>query len=181
MITLNLRALLNEVILEVGDMEQISPYKYSKTSNTNYNFTTEQGDRVNVEFPTYPLNYIKSSLPNDIDKNGEFTNIEFSIEGVDSQFKKSNYKYLVKILKTIMDITLKYLSTNTPQYVLIAATNKTKGKEYDELDPQKIQLYQAMVLKNINKLPKYNGDWGYRKISNVLGMKGDSILLYNGN
>ena len=180
MITLNLRALLNEVILEVGDMEQISPYKYSKISNIEYNFTTEQGDRVNVEFPTYPLKYIGDSLPNDIDENGNFTNIEFSIEGVDSQFKKSNYGYLVKILKTIMDITLEYLSTNSPQYVLIAATHKVKEKGYEELDPQKIQLYQAMILKNINKLPKYNGPWRYRKLHNVLGMKGDSILLENG-
>jgi hypothetical protein len=181
MITLNLRALLNEVILEVGDMEQISPYKYSKTSNISYNFITEQNDTVNVEFPTYPLKDIKDSLPNDIDENGEFTNIEFSIEGVDSQFKKSNYKYLVKILKTILNITLDYLENNYPKYILIAASNKSPLKSQDEFDPQKTQLYQSMVLKNLNKLPKYDGNWGYRKIPNVIGIKGDSILLYNGN
>jgi hypothetical protein len=181
MTTLKLRALLNEVILEVGDMENISSYPFKKISNTSYEFETEQGDTINVDLPTYPLKDIKDSLPNDIDENGKFTNIEFGIMGVDTQFKKSDYKYLIKILKTILNITLDYLKNNQPKYILIAATNKSTSKSNDEFDPQKTQLYQAMVLKNLNKLPKYNGNWKYRKIPNVVGIKGDSILLYNGN
>jgi hypothetical protein len=36
------------------------------------------------------------------------------------------------------------------------------------------------MLKNINKLPKYNGPWGYRKLHNVLGIEGDAIFLESG-
>lgn len=181
MITLNLRALLREVLNEVGELEGIESYSFSKTSNDMYKFKTEQGDKVIVKFALYPLTYIENSLPKDIDPNGTFINIEFEVEGEDTQFRKSTYNYLIKILKTIFNITLDYLKINHPKYILIVATNKSKQKSSEELDQQKGKLYQAIMLKNINKLPKYNGTWGYKKIPNVLEMEGDSILLYNGN
>jgi hypothetical protein len=180
MITLGLRALLREILKEVGELEGIESYSFSKISNDMYEFETEQGDKVRVKFALYPLTYIEDSLPSDIDSSGTFINIEFEVENQDTQFRKSTYSYLIKILKTVFNITLDYLKINHPKYILIAATNKFKEKSSEELDLQKGKLYQAIMLKNINKLPKYNGTWGYRKLHNVLGIEGDAILLENG-
>jgi hypothetical protein len=180
MITLELRALLREMLKEVGELDGIESYSFSKISNDKYKFKTEQGDEVRVKFALYPLTYIEDSLPSDIDSSGTFINIEFEVKNQDTQFRKSTYSYLIKILKTIFNITLDYLKINHPKYILIVATNKSKEKSSEELDPQKGKLYQAIMLKNINKLPKYNGPWGYRKLHNVLGIEGDAIFLESG-
>ncbi len=175
--TTNLKALLYEVISEIGDVANIESYSFTKISNQNYEFETEQGDIVKVFFFQAPLSVISIEDPTE----NKFVNIGFSISGSETQLKKSTYSYLIKIIRTVIDVTLNYLTTNHPKYLFISATNKSDEKSSIEFDTQKNQLYQAIMLKNINKLPKYNGEWKYKILNDVLGMKGDSILLYNGN
>jgi hypothetical protein len=176
--TTNLKALLYEVISEIGDVENIESYSFTKISNQNYEFETDQGDKVKVVFFIAPLSVLNVKDPN---PKQTFTNVGFSISGSETQLKKSTYSYLIKIIKTVIDVILDYLKTNHPKYLFISATNKSDEKSSIEFDTQKNQLYQAIMLKNINKLPKYNGEWKYKILNGVLGMKGDSILLYNGN
>ena len=175
--TIKLKALLYEVISEVGDVENIESYPFIKTSNQNYKFETEQGDKVEVSFMVFPLSVINIEDPS-VDT---FINVGFTISGVDTQFKKSTYSYLIKILKTILNITLDYLKSNQPKYIFLSSSNKSEEKYSSEWDSQKNQIYQAIILKNIGKLPKYNGNWKFKILNDVLGYKGDSILLYNGN
>lgn len=175
--TIKLKALLYEVISEVGDMENINSYSFTKTSDKVYEFETEQGDKVKVTFQVAPLSILKIEDP----LVNKFINIGFTISGSDTQFKKTTYSYLIKILKTITYVTDDYLKINQPKYLFLAATNKSDEKSMNEFDDQKIRLYQAIMIKNINKLPEYNGKWKYKILDNVFRMKGDSILLYNGN
>jgi hypothetical protein len=175
--TIKLKALLYEVISEVGDVENIESYSFTKTSNQNYEFETEQGDIVKVVFQVAPLSVLKIEDP----ITDKFTNIGFTISGSETQFKKSTYSYLIKILKTIIDIIIDYLKINHPKYIFISSTNKSDEKSTIEFDAQKNKLYQAIILKNINKLPEYNGKWKYKILDDIFGIKGDSILLYNGN
>jgi len=176
--TTNLKALLYEVISEVGDIQNIDSYSFTKISNESYEFETEQGDKVKVSFLIAPLSILKVEDP---DHKQTFTNIGFTISGSETQLKKSTYSYLVKIIKTVIDVILDYLKINHPKYIFISATNKSDEKSMVEFDLQKGKLYQAIMLKNINKLPKYNGEWNYKILDNALGLTGDSILLYNGN
>lgn len=175
--TIKLKALLYEVISEVGDIENIDSYSFTKNSNQTYEFETEQGDKVKVIFLVAPLSILKIKDPL-VDK---FINIGFTISGSETQLKKTTYSYLIKILKTITDVIVDYLKTNHPKYLFLSATNKSDEKSMIEFDNQKSRLYQAIMIKNINKLPEYNGKWKYKILDNVYGMKGDSILLYNGN
>ena len=175
--TIKLKALLHEVISEVGDVENIGSYSFTKTSNKTYEFETEQGDKVKIVFQVAPLSILKIEDP----LVDTFINVGFTISGSETQLKKSTYSYLIKILKTITDAIVDYLKINHPKYLLISATNKSDEKSMIEYDDQKSRLYQAIMIKNINKLPEYNGKWKYKILNNVFGIKGDSILLYNEN
>jgi len=176
--TTSLKALLYEVISEIGDIQNIESYPFLKKSNELYGFETEQGDKVEVSFLVGPLGVLNIEDPN---PQQTFTNVAFTISGSETQLKKSTYSYLIKIIKTVVDVLLDYLKTNHPKYIFISATSKSDEKSTVEFDSQKGRLYQAIMLKNINKLPKYEGEWKYKILDNALGLKGDSILLYNGN
>jgi hypothetical protein len=173
--TLKLKAILNEILNEVGDLNNIPSYSYEEKDKGHYSFMTEEKEEVNVFMEEFPLSFIGI---NDTDIN-EFTNISFTFNDSETQAIKTNYKTLIRTLKTVQDITLKYLNLTKPKYIFISATNKSP-ESGQIVDPQKSQLYQSIMLKNISKLPKYNGNWKYLILNNLSFIKGESIFLYNG-
>lgn len=175
--SLRLKYILHEVLKEVGELTNITPYKFTKTNNNNYTFITDDNIKGEVSFKIYPIELLSDSIPNDIDLTQPFTNIQFELGQEDTQYKKSDYKYLIKAIKTVFDITMDYLKTNHPQYILISATHKEGNP--DIVDPQKTSLYQSIMLKNLHKLPNPKGKWGYKILNNILDIQGQSILLYN--
>lgn len=175
--TIRLKSILKEVLNEIGDIQNIKPYPFSKTSNQLYEFETEDGELVQVSFLIAPISLIGIEDT----KEKTFTNIGFTISGSETQLKKSKYSYLIKILKTVVEVIIDYLKINHPKYLFISSTNKTDEKSMIIWDSQKTKLYQAIMIKNINKLPKYGGEWKYKILDNALNIEGESILLYNEN
>ena len=78
------------------------------------------------------------------------------------------------MLKTVFDITMEYIQNNNPSHLFIAGTNKDESSSTISWDKQKTELYQAIVIKNLHKLP---GNWKYEIIYNALGIEGKSLLI----
>lgn len=141
--------LLSEIINEVGDLSNIEPYKFS-LKDTGGDFKTEEGYRVNVNLTKWSSNLHKNLVfPPIVEIEGKnIYNIGYSIEGEGSQFIKSNYKTLIKILKTvslIIEHHVKRLDSQNPIFTLFATDKRGKGHE----DKQKTLIYKEILSKNI--------------------------------
>jgi len=141
--------LLSEIINEIGDLSNIEPYKYN-LKGTGGDFKTEEGYRVNVNISKWPSDFHKNLIfPPIVETEGKnIYNIEYSVEGETSQFTKSNYKILIKILKTVSLIVKHYvekLDSQNPIFTLFATDKKGKGQE----DKQKTLIYKEILSKNI--------------------------------
>lgn len=143
--TLSLLTLLHEVIAEVGDLKNIQPYPHSDDS-----FTLEDGSIVKVEMYKLASREIFQTLkiPNILNtREGDVYNISFSVEDVDAQFKKSSYAELVRIIKTVMDILVDQTeSLEIGSTFIITPISKLGALR---LDPQKYELYKAILTKNL--------------------------------
>jgi hypothetical protein len=144
----NLISLLTEIINEVGDFSNIEPYEYNLT-DIGGDFTIENkykakvvimewGDNTEFKFP--PIVENPSSRP--------IYNIGYEIEGSAEQFLRSNYKILIKILKTVSLIVeehIKQLDSKNPIFTIFSTGKKGVGYE----DPQKMILYKEILSKNL--------------------------------
>lgn len=141
-----MRIQLINILNEVGDLEGIEAYPYSSNK-----FITDNGWEVSVELSVIPFGEFQSlNIPT---KRRNTINVSYSIEGEESQYKKTTYKELIKILKTVTDIVLQYVKDhpNTEALVFFAA-NKDPQNLLTKTDPQKSSLYKTIVLKRMSQL-----------------------------
>lgn len=146
---ISLFQLLTEIISEVGEFNNIEPYKYI-TNERGGEFKTDEGNRVTVSVTEWPLQLYKNfEFPPIVDTTSKpMYNIGYSVEGEGDQFIKTNYKTLIKILKTvslIIEYHLKQLDYKNPIFTVFATGKKGKGHE----DPQKTMLYKEILSKNL--------------------------------
>jgi len=144
--TLSLKIILESIIKETGDLENIIPYDY-----INGEFITEEGWKVVVKFSHIKEpDYSYLNLPF---RQKNVKAVEYTIEGEQSQYKKTTYSKLIKILKTISDITIEYINDNPNlQALVFFAANKDPDQLLSNTDPQKSAIYKAIVLKQISQL-----------------------------
>jgi hypothetical protein len=159
----SLRTLISEIldkiiINEIGEAS-VEPLDYKKISNTYYSFIFEYSDIsyvVKVQFTLIEDNVTKQyyflKVPNY--KNKEFYNVEFTINGIESQALKSDIKTILKIMTTLSYIIKEFIQENNPDGLYVEASNKDinllTGKE------QKSYLYQAYLDKQIKTLTNYS-------------------------
>jgi hypothetical protein len=160
----SLRTLLEETIIdkilinEIGEAS-VEPFDYKKINTTSYSFIFEFNNifyRVKVEFELVEDDIVKqyyfSKVSNYKDK--EFYNVEFTINGIETQALKSDIKTILRIMTTLSLIIKDFIQKNNPDGLHIEATNKDinllTGKE------QKSYLYQAYLDKQIKTLTNYN-------------------------
>jgi hypothetical protein len=144
--TLSLKIILESIIKETGDLKGIISYDY-----TNGEFTTEEGWKVIVKFSHIKEpDYSYLNLPF---RQRNVKAVEYTIEGEQSQYKKTTYSKLIKILKTVSDITIEYIN-NSPnlQALVFFAANKDPDQLLFNTDPQKSAIYKAIILKQISQL-----------------------------
>jgi hypothetical protein len=141
--------LLKEVINEVGDLRNIVPLEYNKDNNTfivpykgheytgkvTFTFLNKQGLKLFKVPPVVNLDNIDTGY-----------NIGYSIEGVASQFIKSNISLLLSVLKTVSIITGEFINKHPDAIYFIFAESKV-GIGFDE--KQKLGLYKHIVGQNI--------------------------------
>ena len=161
---LELKLHLIKIIKESGDLENIDAYPYK-----NNKFETEEGWKVKVIFKEIPEDYSEYfKLP----KNT--INVGYSIEGNQSQHKKTTYSKLIKILKTVSDITIDYVKLNKKiEGLTFFAANKNADKLLSHTDSQKTAIYKAIVLNRISKL---GSNWTARDLEVDSNYKG--FILY---
>jgi len=114
-------------------------------------FTTELGWNVKVDIskiPTDLYNELSISI-----KKQNIANVAYKVEGVDTHYKNSNYKTLIRILKTVLDIVIEYINQNKNiEALLFFSTNKNPDFALDKTDRQKDAIYRAITIKTISKL-----------------------------
>jgi len=96
---------------EVGDLSKIDSYPFNVMALTT-EFQTEL-DTVKVEF--HPIDF-KNSIEYPpaliLQDNIKGYNIQYSVSNIDTQYRKSDYTYLIKILKTVTDIIIETITKN---------------------------------------------------------------------
>lgn len=145
------------MLKEVGDLVNIIPYEFKKTNSNKYEFKTNDNLNILVLFSPYDKDDCE-------ELNIDFPayNISYYVEGIETQFKKTDYNYLMKIIKTIFNISLDWIKSNPNiNNITILAANKNKDKFLSQTDPQKDKLYKSIIISNLNKFP---GDWNFKRL-----------------
>lgn len=147
---IKLMSLLNENLLEVGDLKNIIDYSYTSNGKLNYSFDTDEGDKVDVRFTLLtPLEISRISTPPIIDRSKieQYFNLGYSIGGISTQARKSNIREILKIIKTITKIIEEFRIYFPNSAMMIFEENK--NKELGIFSGQKSLLYKATISYNI--------------------------------
>jgi hypothetical protein len=157
--------IIAESILEALDFKNIEPYEGGQVSL----FKTPLG-MVKIGFDEVDISDITINNPhkNVLEKQSyefykkkvkdgypKIYNVGYAINGIDTQYAKSDYKTLIKILYTVTLYVKKYLeakkSDDKTFGIFISATPKdeSKSKNIFNIDPQKTLLYKHIVANNL--------------------------------
>ncbi len=154
---IKLKILLEQVLNEVGDLENIKPYKWDKISKNEYYFLDKDNDEIYVNFNLYDEEDIKFiKLSHHIKDTTKIYNVSYSLQGKQSQYKKEDYTSLLKIIKTVFDIVKDFISNEKPSGLTFFAGHKNDDFILSKTDPQKGKLYKTILLKNIQKFPGWS-------------------------
>jgi len=167
---LKLVMLLEEIMQEVGDLEKTTSYPIKKINDFKYSFEIDQDLAAVIKFNNgdidqYFLNGIK--IPTKPLINNTY-NVSYTINGVDTQAQKLDYATLIKVLKTVSDVTIEFVKSHKDIEALLFMEMSKTGQTIDGSysDPQKYNLYKAILIKNLNKLgPSWN--YGQFKFLNI--------------
>lgn len=161
---LELKLHLINIIKETGDLKNIDPYPHE-----NNQFETEEDWKVKVEFNKAPKDYIDYfKLPSNT------VNVGYSIEGNQSQYKKTTYSKLIKILKTVSDIIIDYVKKNkSVEGLMFFAASKNAETLLTHSDPQKNSIYKAIVLSRLGEL---GSNWTVRDLE--LDSNYEGFIIY---
>jgi hypothetical protein len=157
---LELIRLVEEVIKEVGDLVNIKPYPYNMKMKTDGgvleyigSFTTKDGYRVMMFLENINKHKEKMNIPPSFDAPGNSVyQIGYVVEGVDTQYAKTNYSELIKILKTVLDFSKKLIPNIIQEYgedTLFTIGSQAKDTTDPKSDSQKDKIYNAILSKNL--------------------------------
>lgn len=162
---LELKRQADRLIKEIGDLERVEPYSYQQIISAKnvaiYQFKTDEDWTVRVQISTLGQPEFDSlKLPG---KRENAYNIAYSVEGEQSQYKKTTYSKLIKILKTITYIVLEFVKKYPDAEALIfLAANKDPQKLLSNTDSQKSAIYKTIVIKQMNS---FGHNWKLRDIN----------------
>ena len=144
----NLKKIITEsYIKEVGDLKNIDYYQSYQLSPNEWGFKTDFGEVTVNFFPFDPAEWDHFEVRhNDYDYSQDVINVSYAIEDVTSQIQKSNYRELLKIVKTVSIIIKNYIEENSPYSILLFGDDK-RGSGLS--DKQKNSLYLMTALQNI--------------------------------
>jgi hypothetical protein len=176
---LELKKLVEEVIKEVGDLVNIQTYPYKFNMRITGDileyvgiFKTDDGYRVMMTLQDTSELKDKMKIPPSFDAaDSRLYQIGYVVEGVDTQYAKTNYSELIKILKTVLDFSKKLIPNIIQEYgedTLFTIGSQAKDTTDPKSDSQKDKIYNAILSKN---LP---GD--YKNIE--INIEGRTALLF---
>jgi hypothetical protein len=148
---IKISTLVKEVLSEVGDLRNIEPLSHDKNKQTfqvPYKGQEYTGKVTFTFMNKKGLGLFKLPPIVNVDSIDTGYNVGYSIEGVSSQFLKSDIKLLLSILKTVSVIVGDFVSKHPQAIYFIFAENKT-GIGFD--DKQKLTVYQQILGQNLPK------------------------------
>jgi hypothetical protein len=144
--------LLSEIINEVGDLKNITPFPFTLLNDTakfNFEFQGETfKGAVNLTLWRGKEKEWLKFPPIVNDSNRSIYGIGYSIEGDDTQVFKGDTKILLQIIKTVSEVVSKFLERledKNPIFIFFATSKKGEGYE----DPQKLNLYRVVLSQNL--------------------------------
>ncbi len=156
------------MLMEVLDFKNIQTFDYKKISNDHYQFKVNEAI-VDVLFDEFILDIGQFEVVPLIEPfNGKpLINVGYKFGGVETQFKKTDIKSFLPILKTVVEIIKEYVKLHDPFLISVFATGRDN---LDSSDPTKLKIYQLLI-------SRFHPDgFGISKIS----LDGDTgVLLYN--
>jgi len=154
---IKLKILLEKVIKEVGDLDKIEPYKWYKISKRIYRFDDKDNDEIIVKFNLFDKEDISAlNFSSNIENLDKVYNVSYSVKGSESQYKKDDYFFLLKIIKTVYNIVKDFIINESPSGLMFFAGNKNEDFILSKTDPQKGMLYKSVLLKNLKNFPGWS-------------------------
>ena len=165
---LKLVILLEEIMSKVGDKMLCYPIK--KINDLEYSFEIDQDLSVLVKFTIldFDQNLLDGvKIPNKPSIDNTY-NVGYIINGTDTQAKKLNYSALIKVLKTVSEVTIEFVKShkNVEALLFLAMSKTGQPIKGSYSDPQKYNLYKAILIKNLSKLGQ-NWNYGQFKLLNI--------------
>lgn len=151
-----LSTMLRDLLLEIGDMGDQSPYDIKTLSKHKAEFFTNLGKKVNVEIQQMDQEMFEKgvdaeSVPdiffdsyNLTKKNKDLYNLTFDVNGSEIQGAKTDLKGYFKIMKTVLTFVNSFVEEKKPFAIIILADEKS------EKDTKK-RYYGEILKQNINK------------------------------
>jgi len=149
---IKLTSLLEEHLLEIGDLKNITPYNINNRGDTRYKFEIEDDNIVDVIFSKIGKSEVENIDLAPIFKKSQlkgFYNLGYSIKGISTQAKFSNTRELLKIMATLMEVVKDFLEGKELICILIFEENKDESLSFAK--GQKSLLYKSIISQNLPK------------------------------
>ncbi len=165
---MSLSKIKDMLLMEVLDFNNIQLFPYKRKTNNHYQFKVN-GVAVDVKFNEFVFDVNHFDVVPMIEPfdGRQLINVGYNFGGVETQFKKTNVKEFLPILKTVVEIVKEYVQKHDPFLISIFATSR---ENILDSDPTKLKIYKLLI-------NKYHPEgYGISKI----GLDGDEgVLLYN--
>lgn len=146
--TLYLTNILMEIINEIGDLKNIQPLEINGDKFQFIYNNKEHFGKVSLEDVTEYRKHFQfpDIIPNINDRN--IVNIDYTIDNSDSRTFKSDYKMLVQILKTVVEILKdKIIDKDTIYCIFNASRNDLSIKNSN----QKYMIYSTLLSNHLDE------------------------------
>jgi len=142
--------IINESLInEILDFNKIDSYEYNYYGNNPLigEFYLEDNSRIKVV--KQKINPIFLDIPQVFDLKNGIINIVFSINDITTQYKKTTFKELIKIIKTVVLIIKKFIDSNNDNPIYVIHAEPKIENEFQISDRQKRELYKMILLKHL--------------------------------
>ncbi len=147
-----LSTIYEEILKEVGDLQNIEPYPFTVRGRLA-KVHTSGPEQIDIFYEEVSGYIDMSSIPPVYNpENNKIVSFTFDVNGVQTQFKKSNYKELIRILRTVAEFFKEVSPSILREYgdstiFIIASQSKTSGEFLT--DSQKDAIYYQILIKNL--------------------------------
>ena len=141
--------IINESLNEILDFNKIDNYEYNYYGNNTLIGEFYLDDNSKVEVTQGEINPLFLNIPQVFNLKNGIINIVFSIEDITSQYKKTTFKELIKIIKTVVLIIKKFINSNNDNPIYVIYAEPKIKNEFQLSDRQKRELYKMILLKHL--------------------------------